>query len=453
MLPERFLSRMETMLGEEYPHFLQEISSEKSVKALRVNRLKTTAATVEAHAPFRLSPIPYVKDGYIFDAERPGNLAMHHAGMIYVQDPSAMATVAALCIPPDARVLDMCAAPGGKTSQIAAALTEGVILANEYNPTRCKTLVGNLERLGVRNAIVTNMDGNRLADLYENLFDLVLLDAPCSGEGMLRKYAVAAEEWSEENVTMCAARQAELLAHAAGAVRAGGYLLYSTCTFSIEENEKNVAAFLAQHTEFSLVPVADALVSHTKSGIPVAGCTADLTLARRFYPHIAKGEGQFIALMQKLSVADGDTRVRYNGVVESKKDADVRRVTEAFLSENFEGLDLAMLRVIGGKPILFPVDFPIPPEKVFMAGVLCGEVKNGRLLPHHQLFSAYGGCMKRRLLLDEETVYRYLAGAEIPTDIENGWAAAVYLDTPIGGVKVSNGMAKNHYPKGLRLQR
>ena len=451
MLPERFLSRMERMLGAEYPRFLAEISAEKSVRALRANTLKTTADTVKAHVPFGLSPLPYAENGFIFDFERPGNLAAHHAGMIYVQDPSAMATVAALPIAEDATVLDLCAAPGGKTSQIAARIPNGVILANEYNPSRCKALVGNLERLGVRNAVVTNMDGNRLARMYENVFDLVLLDAPCSGEGMLRKYAVAAEEWSEENVTTCAARQAELLDSAAGAVKAGGHLLYSTCTFSCEENEENIAAFLARHPEFSLVPVADALVCHTASGIPVAGSAVDLRLARRFYPHIAPGEGQFIALLQKSPHADGRMRFGYTGAAETKKDAEVRRVTEAFFCENFDELDLSALRVIAGKPILFPSRFPIPKEKVFMAGVLCGEVKNGRLLPHHQLFSAYGGYMKRRLVLGDDDIYRYLRGEELPTDLAVGWAAVFYADAPVGGVKVSGGMAKNHYPKGLRL--
>lgn len=453
MLPERFLLRMETMLGADYPQFLREITAEKSVRALRVNSLKTTADTVAAALPFPLSPLPYAENGYIFDAEHIGSLAAHHAGMIYVQDPSAMATVAAVALPEDATVLDLCAAPGGKTSQIAARIPSGVIIANEYNPTRCKALVGNLERLGVRNAVVTNMDGNRLARMYEGVFDLVLLDAPCSGEGMLRKYAVAAEEWSEENVTMCAARQAELLDSAAGAVKAGGYLLYSTCTFSVEENEANVAAFLSRHPAFSLVPVADALVQHTASGIPVTGSDADMTLARRFYPHIAAGEGQFIALLQRNR--DGEVRPRfaYTGAEETRADREVRRVTEEFLRENFEGLDLSMLRVIGEKPILFPSDFPVPREKVFMAGVLCGEAKNGRLLPHHQLFSAYGGYMKRRLSLDTDAVYRYLAGEEIPTDLSAGWAAVLYVGAPLGGAKISGGMAKNHYPKGLRLHR
>ena len=249
-LPSAFDMRMKRLLGAEYDAFLHALTREGEVKGLRVNPNKISAETLEAHAPFPMERIPYVAGGYVVpDGAGAGKHPLHHAGAYYMQDPGAMATVAAI---PEAfwerrglRILDLCAAPGGKTTQLAAACraTDGVVLANEYVSSRARILSGNVERMGLSNVCVTNVDTKWLGDWYPAFFDLVVVDAPCSGEGMFRKNVPAIEEWSLENVRMCAARQWEILENAVKTVAPGGYLLYSTCTYSTEENEETVVFY------------------------------------------------------------------------------------------------------------------------------------------------------------------------------------------------------------------
>ena len=255
MIPEKFSERMKEMLGDEYATF-ESALSEKNVRGVRVNTAKISPEDYKSVTELDLSPIPYADYGFIpHDAEGIGTTAEHHAGMIYVQDPGAMATVTALDVERGWRVLDACAAPGGKASQLAALVgDEGFVLANEYVPKRAKIIVGNFERLGIKNAVVTSLDTAKIAEMFSDYFDLVLCDAPCSGEGMFRKYDEALTEWSEENVRACAERQSEILSNCAKTVRHGGYLLYSTCTYSKEENEDTLRAFLDSQPEFSLVP-------------------------------------------------------------------------------------------------------------------------------------------------------------------------------------------------------
>ena len=452
MLPERFLARMERLLGAEYEAFYTALSDGKAEKAVRVNLAKATPEEFLAVSPFPVEPIPFLSEGFFTKEDRLGQYPCHHSGMIYAQDPSAMATVAALDIDPAWRVLDLCAAPGGKATQIAARLSGGGhLVANEFVPSRCKILVGNVERLGLPNVTVMNSDVFRIRALYESYFDLVVVDAPCSGEGMLRKYGVAGEEWTEENVKMCAVRQAELLDNVAHTVASGGYLLYSTCTFSLEENEGNVDKFLRNHTDFHLIPVRPALSAVTSDGIAFDGCeTKDIALCRRFYPHVFRGEGQFIALMRR-DENGAAPRVSYKNaaVPLSKSDAAVVR---AFLRENLAETDGLSVVSLGGRPTVLPEGGTVPPHAVFSAGVLLGEVRKGLLLPHHQFFMAYGKRMHRILSLssDDPRVAAYLHGEEIDASLPNGWAAVTVDGCTVGGVKVSSGRAKNHYPKGLR---
>jgi NOL1/NOP2/fmu family ribosome biogenesis protein len=389
----------------------------------------------------------------------------------YVQDPSAQATVAALPdIAPDSRVLDLCAAPGGKSTALASRLSDaGVLVSNELSPARAKALVGNLERMGARNAIVLNTDAREIAALYENVFDLVLLDAPCSGEGMLRKYAVAGEEWSEENVVMCARRQGELLDAAARTVAPGGCLLYSTCTFSPEENEYAVAAFLRRHPDFSLEELPPALTAVTAPGIdldtlrekgffPIGEDTdiptpEGITLCRRFYPHVCAGEGQFIARLRRDTAAVGAPVFGYRDARHAPTPAD-RRAAEEFLRATLlSPIDPSSLYADGERIYLFTPDFPLPPRHVFLSGVTVGEMKKGRILPHHQFFSAYGKDFKNILSLtsDSPEARAYLHGEELAApDGADGFAAVLVDGIPTGGAKISGGRAKNHYPKGLR---
>lgn len=442
---------MKQMLSAEYDAFFCAVSAGKAEKAVRVNLAKATPDEFLSLAPFPVEPIPFLSEGFFCSLEKLGQYPCHHSGMIYAQDPSAMATAAALPIDPAWRVLDLCAAPGGKTTQVAARLDTGFVVANEFVPSRAKVLVGNIERLGLRNTIVMNSDVHRIKKLYEKYFDLVLVDAPCSGEGMLRKYENAGEEWSEENVHSCARRQRELLSAVADTVASGGYLLYSTCTFSIEENEQNVDAFLAEHPEFSLVPVREELSRVTSDGIVFEGARhKELSLCRRFYPHIFRGEGQFIALMRRKETQEA-AQIAFKDAALPLPKA-LRAAVDAFIKENMTDMGGASPVSVGGRPTLLPKGISVPPQSVFSAGVLLGEIRNGRLFPHHQLFMAYGKQMKRVLKLSSQDprTAAYLHGEEIDADLPDGWAAVTVDGCTVGGVKVTNRRAKNHYPKGLR---
>ena len=472
-IPESFKKRMIYILGEdEAEKLFFSIEHENAIKAFRVNGIKTDVDEFEESRPSidrRKADFP--PDAYITREEYPGSLPCHHSGAIYMQDISAMSTVTATEIKKGALVLDSCSAPGGKTTQLAAAVGEsGIVVANEYDKKRCRILQGNVERMGTSNVVVCNLDTAVLAELYPNLFDLVLCDAPCSGEGMFRKNARAVEEWSEDNVKMCAERQREILENVAKCVKAGGRLLYSTCTFALDENEENVAWFLREHKDFRLVSVTDGLKAHTSDGIMLEGCEVDMTMCRRIYPHRSSGEGQFIALFERVGGIDAeqsvkkerkDKRARGNDAPKSsRQELEAIDVARNFLFENLTDYPDGELIMLGGFIYLAP-KIRLPEYNVLAAGVCVGECQKGRIIPHHQLFSALGQRFKRRIKLagDSELTLKYLSGEEIGVGelleldgvTENGWAAVIIDGCAAGGAKISGGIAKNHYPKGLRI--
>ncbi len=462
-LPIAFEERMRSLLGAEYNAFYEALCSEDDVKALRVNTHKLGVKDFCVAAPFDLSPLPYAADGFIISkSAQAGKHPYHHAGAYYMQDPGAMATVAALPASlwqrRDLRVLDVCAAPGGKTTQLAAlcAPMGGAVLANEYVGSRSKILAGNVERMGLDNVCVTNVDSKYLAAWYPAFFDLVVVDAPCSGEGMYRKNELAVSEWSLENVAMCAARQAEILENAAVTVASGGYLLYSTCTYSVEENEATVAAFLSRHPEFCLRPVSPAVTACTADGIVCDPAVPSLALCRRFYPHRSAGEGQFIALLQRDEDTEYSARPVKDAAVQLAKAE--RTVAEDFLKETL-GHTYPALYMCGSYVTHYPVHelLPLPPFGVVSAGAVIGEVRKGRMVPHHHFFTAYGTACKNRLILalDDTAVAQYLAGEEPDIDPALHGTVAVCLGAgdavlSLGGGKAVGGKLKNHYPKGLR---
>ena len=447
MLPERFLERMKNLLGEEYPAFFAALER-PPVRGIRVNSLKTTVERVAEESDFSLEALPYSDVGFVArGAEGIGGGAAHHAGMYYVQDPGAMATVNALTVERGWWVLDTCAAPGGKSSQLASLIgEEGFLLANEYVPKRAKIIVSNLERLGVRNAVVTSLDTAELGRMFSGVFDLVLCDAPCSGEGMFRKSEEAVTDWSEENVCHSARRQREILENVAGTVKRGGYLLYSTCTYSVEENEENVAHFLDTHPDFRLCDVSEALRRSTCDGL------LGLDRCRRFYPHISDGEGQFIALMQRVG-GSCDSEIRYRESVRTPSREETLAVKK-FFAENLTEEPCGRLVKQGDYIAIISHGCPLPQKSVFMAGVIVGEVTKGLLFPHHQFFSAYGDLFRRReeLCKGDGRVAKFLRGEEIDavTVTVSGWCAVTYEGAALGGGKMSGGRIKNHYPKGLR---
>ncbi len=458
MLPEKFLTRMQALLKDEYPAFLHAIE-QKNVRAMRLNSSKTNASTLENAFLGELTAIPYAPDAYIFDIEKIGNHPLHHAGAFYVQDPGAMATLHALPIQKGWRVADFCAAPGGKASQLSAYVgEEGLVLANEIDHGRCKALAGNLERLGVRNVLLTNTDSASISSWYPCFFDLVLVDAPCSGEGMFRKYDYAKSEWSEEGVLSSAKLQGEILDHAAITVKNGGYLLYSTCTFSLEENEKNIDAFLTRNPAFCVESISEELLPYTAEGIAFDGAVHKeaLRLTRRFYPHLAMGEGQYIALLRKTGEGESGAPVLRDASVSLNKDEEktVKVFFESILNEQGLRFIKDAFRLVRFKDSVFLMNtLPMPPRSVYMPGICVGTPVKGRVEPHHQLFSALGQHFQRKEYFSNEAplLQKYLRGETFESALGGGYAAVLVDGCALGGIKVSNGIAKNHYPKGLRI--
>ena len=456
MLSEAFSKRMKALLGDGYQSFSAALEAPQ-VKGVRVNGLKCDVKEYSAKSLLDLTPISYTPEGFIVGcSDGIGNTPEHHAGMIYVQDPGAMATVSAIDIDEDCSVCDLCAAPGGKSGQVAAKIKGGFLLSNEYVPKRAKIVVSNFERLGVRRAIVTSLDTAEIAKLYRDHFDLVIADVPCSGEGMFRKYDEALTEWSEENVLGCAKRQVEIIRNAAKIVRPGGRIIYSTCTYSLEENEMVIDGFLSEYPDFTLLPVKKELREKTADGITFDGAKSkDLHLARRFYPHVAEGEGQFIAVLKR---ADGERKkqtILYNDA-SKKPTKDEEAAVAKFFKEALSKVPEGKLIKVGENLVFSEHGVAIPPKSVFSAGVLVGEMRGKVLVPSHQFFSAYGRLfkMQENLTRDDCRSALYLRGEEIEArDVKScGFCAILYEGAPLGGGKMSGGIIKNHYPKGLRIK-
>ncbi len=447
-LPEKYKERMKALLGENYEAYESSLN-ESPVRAFRVNTDKISIEDFEKICPFPHEKIPYTENGFYFTYDKIGNHPFHHAGMIYVQEPGAMAPAECINIESDWKVLDLCAAPGGKSTQIRNKLGEkGILVSNEIIPSRCRILTGNIERLGMRNTVTTCLDSKRIADIFPKTFDLIMVDAPCSGEGMFRKEEIAVSEWSEENVRKCASRQMEILENAVQSLKDGGYIIYATCTFSLEENEKVIDEFLSLHGDFELVEVKKEVRDCTCDGINFDGCkTENINYCRRFYPHISKGEGQFMAVMHNTLPALPSLPIK-------RENHKVDKIVFDFLDNVLTDYDKDNVIMYNGKPVYFTPDFPVKKGTAFSCGITIGEIKKNYIQPHHQFFMAMGEKFIRRIDLEPDSaeLKKYLHGEEITAETENGWAAVTVSGCAVGGIKAVSGKGKNHYPKGLRIK-
>ena len=442
-LPTEFLKRMEVLLGKDFPAFLKAYD-EKPNQSLNVNCYKMEVEKFFAISPFLLDKINFSDFSFTFNAEKPGRSVYHHSGCFYVQEISAMMPINCLTIPNrKVRILDLCAAPGGKTMQLAQK--ENVfILANEINPKRAKILVGNIERLGLPNVIVTSLSAKALAEIYPGYFDYIILDAPCSGEGMFRKNSDAIDEWSLNNVLVCAKRQKELLSYANIMLSDQGHLLYSTCTFAPEENEYIIKEFLNTHKSYELLEVPDKIKHQSVSGI-ISG----LENTRRVYPHLGHGEGQYMALMKKHGL---ETRGKLKGSSYRELSKQKKIEVKKFLSDILDFFEDLIIKEYNGKPVIvFDSDFIFPEAQVFLSGVTIFDSEKN-LIPHHQFIMTFGKRFRRKLDIEASDlrVKQYLTGLEIEADIACGFGALVIDGATIGGFKAKNNKLKNHYPKGLR---
>lgn len=447
VLPNDFSERIKDMLGDEYDDFIKACDGEL-FRGLRINTLKATSSKVFSLLGYAVEPSNFCDESYYIpsDVTSPGNHPLHHAGAFYIQEPSASSAVAVMDIKKGDKVLDLCAAPGGKSTQIAAKLCgEGLLWSNEYVKSRVQPLISNIERMGIKNAIVSSAHPEELCSKLEGYFDKVLVDAPCSGEGMFRKEPKALENWSIENSKTCGQRQLHILDSAAKALKDGGTLCYSTCTFSCYENEEVVEAFLISHPEFSII---DMPFEFGKEGyIKYAPKTPDIVKTRHIFPQ-NKGEGHYIALFRK----NGDLLDSDNGKNISKS-ARVK-IFEEFCNEMFNNAEalISNALLINDKVYISPNLPNVNGCGVVRSGVFAGEVKGNRFEPSHNLFSAYGEFAKNKLDLsiDDNRVNAFLKGEEIDCELK-GYTAVLIEGIPLSFGKASNGRLKNHYPKGLRL--
>lgn len=455
--PAEWEKRMRRLLGAEYPAFAAQMGR-PPVRGVRVNPLRCDArrfaALAEENLPgVTLRPVPFAPEGFAAEGMLSGRHPWHHAGVFYLQEPSAMAAVTAAGIAPGMRVLDLCAAPGGKSTQAAGALMgRGFLLSNEVMPGRTAALLSNLERLGVRNAAVTCERPDRLCAALEGGFDVVLVDAPCSGEGLFRREPAAAREWGPGLPEACARRQTLILQSARRAVRPGGVLVYSTCTFAPEENEGVVDAFLQENPDFYIEEIPAAF---GRPAMPEwAGAAPGVARARRILPQDG-GEGHFVARLRRAG--DDPCRVKPAPVPPPAGEA-----FEAFCREVFPAGVAGIPCRVGDEVFLLP-ESPLPDMRgmrLLRAGVPAGTLRRTgrgaeRFEPAHGLFMAAGGSAPAvvcDLPAGSGELAAWLHGEEIPAPagVPAGFAAVWAGGFPVGFGKISGGRIKNHYPKGLR---
>lgn len=483
MLPEKFIERMKSDLGEECDSFLESLDGDR-YQALRINSIKgqnfqnleedgekegkSKEGREKCSCFFHLSPVPWAENGFYYEAEdAPGKHPYHEAGVYYIQEPSAMAPAGLLEVQPGEHVLDLCAAPGGKSTQLGAVMKgQGLLVCNEINPSRAKILSENVERMGIVNALVTNETADRLAAVFPNYFDKILVDAPCSGEGMFRKNEEAGKEWSPENVAMCAERQDGILDCAAAMLRQGGRMVYSTCTFAIEEDEGSIARFLMRHPEFHVIRVENQIPEGT---ILVPGQTehieelqSQLQNTIRLWPHRLKGEGHYAAVLQK----DGDTTPGYHALSVNglEKGISPKEYTDylSFEKENLRIHLTGKFYKFGDQLYLMPEEMPsLKGLKVLRPGLHLGTLKKNRFEPSHALALALNAeqvAHSLNLSAESDEIRDYLKGQTLNTSVieglqkggEKGWYLVCVDGFSTGWGKFAGGILKNHYPKGLR---
>lgn len=425
-IPDEFAQRMRLQLGNELSAFLCALD-EAPLRGIRMNPLKETTA---AYPYMQAEPIPWAeKAWYLPEESQAGATVIHAAGAFYIQEPAAMIPAAVLNARPGEKILDLCAAPGGKTTQIGCAMRgEGILVCNEPVPKRAWILSGNIERIGIPNAIVTCEQPAKLADRWPEGFDAVLVDAPCSGEGMFRRDPDTRKEWTKEKAQGCAVRQREILTAAAELVRPGGRIVYSTCTYNPEENEEIIHWFMEKFSDF--YPEVFSLPGvEAPSGMYTC------------YPHQNKGEGQFAALLRKAGNQTAFLPADHSMPVPSKSERTA--FEKAFPSFPFA-------THLFGKTLVSMPELPdIKGIRTFRIGLHLGEVRNGSVIPDHASALCFQVPEVQMLDMTSDEAVKYMAGETINRDAE-GWIVLRYGGLVTGWGKGSGGIIKNHYPKGLR---
>lgn len=437
-----FLEKIKLILNDEFDDFLKCYEGE-IFRGLRVNTLKTSFEELNKIIGFDLKKTPFCKNGaYIPENIKSlGNNPLHHSGAFYIQEPSATSAVTMLNVQKGDRVLDLCAAPGGKSTQIAADLMgTGFLWSNEIVKNRANILLSNIERMGVKNAVVSSCYPESLCSKLSGFFDKVLVDAPCSGEGMFRKDSQAEKEWSVEHVKSCAERQLQILNSAKKALKPNGVMVYSTCTFSKEENEQVIEKFLDENPDFVLEEPEVSFGRRT------------MDYAVRIFP-MDGGEGHFAAKFRKKS--EGEP-VYYSAETENIHKKDKENIVAFFKDILYDDEILENMKIINNKIYAIPHSMPaVQGLQILRGGVLLGEIKKNRIEPAHHLFMSLKKDEVRQYAdfdVNSQEILRFLHGEEIEVDAGlKGYTAVCVNGITTGFGKASNGKLKNKYPKGLRI--
>ena len=454
-LPVAFQNQMKRLLGEAGFFAYEKALSEPVTRALRVNLLHFADGKAPCEIEGLGNPVPWARGAYFVEGDaRPGLSPLHEGGLFYLQEPSAMTAVSVLDPQPGERVLDLCAAPGGKSTQIAALMGgEGLVVANEPVPSRAQILSRNVERMGVRNAVVTSAYPQELAPHFAAFFDRILVDAPCSGEGMFRRQPEAIDEWSENAPRGCADRQMEILEEAAKMLAPGGRMVYSTCTFNDTENEGVLARFLAIHPEFALEAFHLPGLPEAKEGY------------LHLYPHEMRGEGHFVSLLVKdvNAPAAEDPQMAKQGRKDRSpkpqrgKGAKAKEEAKIDLPDVLaKGVTFDRLYTAGGCLWNLPQGLDmerLSGLRVLRTGLLLARMEGKRAEPDHALAMALRPEEAARVVsLDREQALAYQAGEALMLgdELESGYTLLCHEGVSLGFGKQAGGVMKNHYPKGLR---
>ena len=462
-LPEAFLLKMQELLGEEFGQYLESFKEEWK-PGLRVNTLKLSPGELAELVPWNLEPVPWADNGFYYDGTldgevlRPSKHPAYYAGLYYLQEPSAMTPAAMLPVVPGDRVLDLCAAPGGKSTELASKLKgRGMLVSNDISYSRARALLKNLELAGAANICVTSEAPEKLAGVWPEFFDKILVDAPCSGEGMFRRDEDMVKDWNEKGPEYYVPIQRQILSQAAAMLRPGGYMLYSTCTFSVEEDEENVAYVLEEFPQMQLCCLDLDKVPGACGGFGLSGCM-------RLFPHRLKGEGHFLALMRKKGGDDGGKEIlppmdpgtagKRVRAVEKEKELD------AFLRQSGAEWDYERIVIHQDNACYLPEGLAWNlPQRFLRTGLFLGELKKGRFEPSQALaMSMKAGQFPNTVSFPggDSRVLRYLKGETISLEGDEGpvkgWCLAAMEGFPLGWAKGTGMSLKNKYYPGWRWQ-
>ena len=462
-LPEAFLLKMQELLGEEFGQYLESFKEEWK-PGLRVNTLKLSPGELAELVPWNLEPVPWADNGFYYDGTldgevlRPSKHPAYYAGLYYLQEPSAMTPAAMLPVVPGDRVLDLCAAPGGKSTELASKLKgRGMLVSNDISYSRARALLKNLELAGAANICVTSEGPEKLAGVWPEFFDKILVDAPCSGEGMFRRDEDMVKDWNEKGPEYYVPIQRQILSQAAAMLRPGGYMLYSTCTFSVEEDEGNVAYVLEEFPQMQLCCLDLDKVPGACGGFGLPGCM-------RLFPHRLKGEGHFLALMRKKGGDDGGKEIlppMDSGTARKRVRAvEKEKELDAFLRQSGAEWDYGRIVIHQDNVYYLPEGLAWNlPLRFLRTGLFLGELKKGRFEPSQALaMSMKAGQFPNTVSFPagDSRVLRYLKGETISLEgdegLVKGWCLAAMEGFPLGWAKGTGMSLKNKYYPGWRWQ-